>query len=77
MPRLDGFGVLTHLQQDPIYQSIPVIVLTAKSLTAEEKAILQQGVVRVLRKQGLSAETLIGQLEHVLTTVETGPEERA
>jgi hypothetical protein len=33
--------------------------------------------VHIIQKQGLAAETLIGELEHVLTTVETGPEERA
>jgi CheY-like chemotaxis protein len=66
MPRLDGFGVLAHLQQDPAHRAIPVIVLTAKTLTAEEQTKLQQGVVQVVRKEGLAADTLLGELKRAL-----------
>jgi CheY-like chemotaxis protein len=41
MPELDGFGVLEELQADPGRRGIPVIVLTAKELTAEESALLE------------------------------------
>ena len=44
MPHLDGFSVLEYLQQDPRYRDMPVIVLTAKMLTVEEKTLLQQRV---------------------------------
>ena len=40
MPHLDGFGVIEYLQQNPRYRDIPVLVLTAKTLTAEEKTLL-------------------------------------
>jgi CheY-like chemotaxis protein len=73
MPRLDGFGLLAQLQQNPAHQTIPVIVLTAKSLTSEEQAMLQQGVVQVIHKQGLAAETLLGELEKMIA----GPEVRS
>lgn len=31
MPRLDGYGLLSHLKSDPIFQSLPVIMLTSRS----------------------------------------------
>ena len=71
MPRLDGFGVLAHLQQDPAHRAIPVIVLTAKTLTAEEQTKLQQGVVQVVRKEGLAADTLLGELKRALNEGDT------
>ena len=66
MPRLDGFGVLEYLQQHPRYRDIPVIVLTAKTLTVEEKTLLQQRVLRVLQKRGLERDALIQELRSVL-----------
>jgi CheY-like chemotaxis protein len=50
MPGLDGFGVLATLPADPRLSGIPVVVLTAKSLTAAERQFLSQSAVRVLQK---------------------------
>jgi K+-sensing histidine kinase KdpD/DNA-binding response OmpR family regulator len=68
MPRLDGFGVLDRLQENPEYQAIPVIVLTAKSLTAREASRLRQSAIKVIQKQGLEAEQLLHQLRAALAT---------
>jgi signal transduction histidine kinase/DNA-binding response OmpR family regulator len=66
MPRLDGFGVLEALQQELHTRTIPVIVLTAKTLTAEDKALLQQRVLAVIQKQGLERNALIRGLRSAL-----------
>jgi signal transduction histidine kinase/response regulator of citrate/malate metabolism len=66
MPRLDGFGVLEHLRQHPPYQDIPIVVLTAKSLTGQEAVRLQEGVSKIIQKQGLERETLLQELRRVL-----------
>jgi CheY-like chemotaxis protein len=66
MPRLDGFSVLEYLQQDPRYRGMPVIVLTAKMLTVEEKTLLQQRVVTVIQKQGLERDVLIQEVRSAL-----------
>ena len=50
MPVLDGFGVLATLRADPMLSSIPVVVLTAKSLTEAERQFLSRSAVRVLQK---------------------------
>ena len=66
MPRMDGFAVIAHLQQDPEWRQIPVIVLTAKTLTAAEHALLDQSVRTVVQKQGLDRDTLIQEVRSLL-----------
>jgi PAS domain S-box-containing protein len=68
MPRLDGFGVLAHLQREPDYHDLPVLVLTAKTLTVAEQALLQERVLAVLQKRGLEREALIQELRAALQT---------
>jgi signal transduction histidine kinase/CheY-like chemotaxis protein len=66
MPRVDGFGVLEQLRQDPDQRSIPVIVLTAKSLTTAERAALEQSVLTVINKGGLDRDRFIADLRTAL-----------
>jgi len=51
MPEMDGFAVLDGLKANPDTAQIPVIVSTAKELTAEEKNRLQ-GQIQVLLQKG-------------------------
>jgi len=66
MPRLDGFGVIAQLQRNPETGGIPILVITAKTLTPEESILLQQNVAHVIQKQGLAGETLLGELQAAL-----------
>jgi signal transduction histidine kinase/CheY-like chemotaxis protein/HAMP domain-containing protein len=66
MPRMDGFMVIEHLQRDPQSRQIPVIVLTAKTLTALDQVMLEQSVQTVIQKRGLERETLIQELRALL-----------
>ncbi|HWE43412.1 MAG TPA: response regulator [Gemmatimonadaceae bacterium] len=50
MPVLDGFGVLATMRADTLLASIPVVVLTAKTLTDAERQFLMRSAVRVLQK---------------------------
>ena len=50
MPVLDGFGVLATMRANPRLARIPVVVLTAKSLTEAERQFLSRTAVRVLQK---------------------------
>jgi CheY-like chemotaxis protein len=58
MPRLDGFAVLERLQADPATRSIPVVVLTARRLSPEERAALQTRTVALMDKSTYSAADL-------------------
>ena len=66
MPRLDGFAVIESLRQDPRHQQLPVIALTAKTLTAAEDARLDQSVRAVIQKRGLDRGTLMAELQGLL-----------
>jgi PAS domain S-box-containing protein len=68
MPGLDGFGVLEALQADPGWRQIPVIVLTAKTLTAEETVLLERRTLAVIEKRGLERDVLLQEVRHALTT---------
>lgn len=49
MPEMDGFTVIQELQKNEKWRQIPVIVVTAKDLSAEERSILMtytQGIVQ-------------------------------
>ena len=50
MPVLDGFGVLAAMRLDPLLAAIPVVVLSAKTLTEAERQFLARAAVRVLQK---------------------------
>jgi signal transduction histidine kinase/CheY-like chemotaxis protein/HAMP domain-containing protein len=76
MPRMDGFTVIEHLQRDPQCRQIPVIVLTAKTLTALEQVMLEQSVRTVIQKRGLERDMLIQELRAILQTYR-GPTPRA
>ncbi|MBN1873912.1 MAG: pyridoxal-phosphate dependent enzyme [Anaerolineae bacterium] len=51
MPDMDGFAVIDHLKNNPRLKDTPVIVITAKELTAQEKRRLQ-GQIQILLQKG-------------------------
>lgn len=50
MPRLDGFGVLRHLNKSPAVANIPVMMLTARNASADIKEALSLGARDYLAK---------------------------
>ena len=58
MPELDGFGFLRMLRTRPEWYDIPVVVLTAKDVTAADFRLLAGQADRVLQKAGLSFSDL-------------------
>jgi signal transduction histidine kinase/CheY-like chemotaxis protein len=75
MPHLDGFGVLEYLHHTPRYRDIPVIILTAKTCTAEEQTLLHARVRAVIQKQGLERNRLLQEVRAALLTYRTTTEE--
>jgi CheY-like chemotaxis protein len=52
----------SELQTRPDWRSIPVVVVTAKDLTAEEHARLSGQVAEVLRKGAYTREHLLSEV---------------
>jgi signal transduction histidine kinase/DNA-binding response OmpR family regulator len=50
MPKMDGFEFLDGLRGRPDRQDIPVVVITAKDLTDEDRIRLNGGVERIIQK---------------------------
>ena len=66
MPSMDGFDVLRAMREQESTRSVPVIVLTAQLLTAQDMNRLRQGVATVLTKGLLTKTEMLGQIEDVL-----------
>ncbi|MBI2174136.1 MAG: response regulator [Candidatus Omnitrophica bacterium] len=62
MPEMDGFEFVAELRRHNEWKSIPIVVVTAKELTAEEHKRLNSSVEKILQKGAYSREEL---LEHV------------
>jgi signal transduction histidine kinase/CheY-like chemotaxis protein len=58
MPVLDGFAVLARLHEEAGTRTIPVIVLTARDVTPEERSRLRDQTVILLEKSAYSAQDL-------------------
>jgi len=50
MPQMDGFQFLAKIRENDEWASIPVVVVTAKSLTAEDRNFLDGRVNRLVQK---------------------------
>ena len=67
MPMMDGFEFIEHLQNHEKGCLIPIIVLTAKELTAEEQAYLNQHVEIVCHKKPYNQDELILHIHQLIT----------
>lgn len=75
MPVMDGFGVLDHLRADRRYASLPILVLTAKELTAAEREWLQGRTIDFMQKDQMPIDQLLSRLVKTIVPLEShGPE---
>jgi len=66
MPNLDGFGVLEWLKNQPGIAHIPVIVLSAKALTSEDRRLLERHSAGIYQKGGFDTQGLVQQVVNLL-----------
>ena len=69
MPEMDGFEFLARLQSDATLRDIPVIVITARDLTAEDRRRLGAGARDVLSKHAYDAASFAERLIALVPTV--------
>ena len=66
MPEMDGFSFLEALRRRPEGRNIPVIVVTAKDLTPEDRTRLHGQAIEVLQKGGYSTNELAEEIRRAI-----------
>ena len=66
MPRVDGFDFVDRLRQSDRGAEIPVLVVTAKSLTPEDFERLHGKVEDVLRKGAFRQDELVARIRAMI-----------
>jgi CheY-like chemotaxis protein len=66
MPEMDGFEFLVEMRGRAEWCEIPVLVVTAKDLTAEDRDRLNGAVERVLQKGASERDDLLRELGRIL-----------
>lgn len=73
MPEMDGFQFVTELRKDDRWRSIPVVVITAKDITPEDRLRLNGYVEKILQKETHASEELLAEVrELVAASVDQG-----
>ncbi len=70
MPEMDGFALLEELKKDPLTAQIPVIVVSAKDLTPEDKQRLAGRTSSIWLKGSFSTQDLVEHVVHTLSDSE-------
>ncbi len=67
MPGMDGFEVVDALRSDPRTREVPVVVLTSKTMTAEDKRRLNGRISYVASKAQFDSAQLIALVQRLTT----------
>jgi CheY-like chemotaxis protein len=62
MPEMDGFEFMAEFRQRPECRPVPVIVITSKDITEEDRRRLDGQVEDILQKSSLSIADLVGEI---------------
>lgn len=66
MPIMDGFDFLIELHANADWRSIPVIILTAKDLTDEDRRVLSGRVEQILEKDAWSHDQVVALINKLI-----------
>ncbi len=62
LPEMDGFEIVHRLSLNPEWRAIPVILLTARDLSHEERRALDIGTQRIIQKGSFSRDELLAEI---------------
>lgn len=68
MPEMDGLQFVTQIRRNDAWAGIPIIVVTAKTLTDEDRKQLKGHVERVLQKADFTPNQLVKEMKQILAT---------
>ncbi len=67
MPGVDGFAVVEELHNDPATRGIPIVVLTSKQLTTEEKKRLNGRIAYMAQKGVFNSATFVDLINRLVS----------
>jgi CheY-like chemotaxis protein len=62
MPEMDGFEFVAEMRRNEEWRRIPVVVVTARDITAEDRVRLDGQVKKILQKGAISREELAREI---------------
>jgi CheY-like chemotaxis protein len=65
MPEMDGFEFMEELRKLPECHQVPVVVITAKDITEQDRQRLNGQVARVMQKGSFQMEDLVREVRAV------------
>ena len=66
MPEMDGFQFMDEVRKNEAWRSIPIVVVTAKDLTVEDRLRLNGYVEKILQKGAYSREALLAEVRDLV-----------
>jgi len=69
MPRMDGFEFLAQMRQVDQWHNIPVIVITARDLSTEDRQKLNGHVLQILQKGAYRQDQLLAEVRRLVDTL--------
>jgi CheY-like chemotaxis protein len=66
MPEMDGFDVVAAVRAHPDWQATPIIVVTAKELSPDDRYRLNGNVERVLQKGAYQRDSLLAEVRDMV-----------
>jgi CheY-like chemotaxis protein len=67
MPGVNGFDVVAALNEQPDTARIPVLVVTAKQITAEDRSRLSLYATTIMEKAEFNAERLTAEVRRAMS----------
>ncbi len=68
MPEMDGFQFVDHVRHHEAWRAVPIVVVTAKDLTAEDRLRLNGYVADIIQKDARSQEELLAEVSKMVRT---------
>lgn len=66
MPEMDGFEVVSKIHEDERLKDVPIVVLTAKDVTAQDITELNSKIKNIVKKEGLTREVILREVNRFI-----------
>ncbi|ANY69457.1 hypothetical protein BBD42_25455 [Paenibacillus sp. BIHB 4019] len=77
MPEMDGFQFISELRKHGEWNEIPVVVVTAKSITQEERQKLNSYAKNIIQKEKLEYHSLLSEIRRLMALAKDNKSEAA